>query len=194
MEYLDGLWKRFSLNDKEDNKFDLSSVLHQDKPTLVAKFYTRRIINIEAVARTFKPLWQTSKTFSMQDVGDNVVLIEFEEVADLERVLLGESWSYDKYLVAFHCVMDDVAVEELPFNQVAFWVQIHDLPILSMKKKVVGALGNYLGEVIKASEMDEDTGNRRCLRVRVNLDITKPLIQGRKIGLARGVEGWVAFC
>lgn len=146
MEYLDGLWKWFSLNDKEDNKFDLSSVLHQDKPTLATKFYTKRIINVEAVARTFKPLWQTSKTFSMQDVGDNVVLIEFEEVADLERVLLGELWSYDKYLVAFHRVMDNVAVEELPFNQVAFWVQIHDLPILSMKKKVVGALGNYLGD------------------------------------------------
>jgi hypothetical protein len=56
MEDLDGLWKRLSLNDKEDNIFDLSSDVQPDKPTLAAKFYTRRVINVEAIARTFKPL------------------------------------------------------------------------------------------------------------------------------------------
>jgi hypothetical protein len=56
MEDLDGLWKRFSLQEQEDEKFDLSSMAQQDKPTLAAKFFTRRNINVEAVARTFKPL------------------------------------------------------------------------------------------------------------------------------------------
>ena len=71
MEDIDGLWKRFSLNDREDNIFDLSSEVEPVKPTLAAKFYTRRIINVEAIARTFKPLWQTRRSFSIQDVGEN---------------------------------------------------------------------------------------------------------------------------
>ena len=193
MEDIDGLWKRFSLKDQEDDKFDLSSMAQQDKPTLAAKFFTRRTINVEAVARTFKPLWQTKKSFSLQDVGDNMVLIEYEDKSDLERVLLGEPWSYDKYLIAFQRVGDGIAVEDLQFNRVDFWVQIHNLPILCMKKSVAETLGKSIGEVIRTQVHDEDSGSGRGLRVRVKVDITKPLNRGRRIGLSRGGEGWVSF-
>uniref|UniRef100_A0A2N9GYK3 Reverse transcriptase domain-containing protein n=1 Tax=Fagus sylvatica TaxID=28930 RepID=A0A2N9GYK3_FAGSY len=193
MEEIDGLWKRFSLKDQEDDKFDLSSMAQQDKPTLAAKFFTRRTINIEAVARTFKPLWQTKNNFSLQDVGDNMVLVEFEDRSDLERVLIGEPWSYDKYLIAFQRVGDGREVEDLLFNRVDFWVQIHNLPILCMKKSVAERLGRSIGEVVRTQVQDEDTGNGRCMRVRVKVDITKPLNRGRKIGLANGGEGWVSF-
>ena len=90
MEDIEGLWKSFSLNDQEDDKFDLSSMAQQVKPTLAAKFFTRRTINVKAVAWTFKPLCQTKNSFSLQDVGENIVLIEFDDGSDLERVLLGE--------------------------------------------------------------------------------------------------------
>jgi hypothetical protein len=193
MEDLDGLWKRLSLNDKEDNLFDLSSDSQPDKPTLAAKFYTRRVINVEAIARTFKPLWQTRKSFSIQDVGDNMVLIEFEEAADLERVLLGEPWSYDKYLIAFHRLSNEVAVENLPFHLVDFWVQLHNLPVLSMKRKVAVAMGSYIGEVLPSPNQEEEAVNGKYLRVRVRVDITKPLCHGRKISLGNGAEDWVSF-
>ena len=175
MEDIDGLWKRLSLKDQEDDKFDLSSMTQQAKPTLAAKFFTRRTINIEIVARTFKPLWQTKNSFSLQDVGDNIVLIEFEERSDLERVLLWEPWSYDKYLIAFQQMGDGIAVEELPFNKVDFWVQIHNLPILCMKKSVVETMGKSIGEVLRAQVHEEEVGSGRCMRIRIRVDITKPL-------------------
>jgi hypothetical protein len=193
MDDLDGLWKRLSLNEKEDNLFDLSSDTQPDKPTLAAKFYTRRVINVEAIARTFKPLWQTKNGFSIQDVGDNTALIEFEDAADLERVLLGEPWSYDKYLIAFHRLNKAVAVENLPFHQVAFWVQLHNLPVLSMKRKVAIAMGSFIGEVLPSLTQDEETGNGKYMRIRVRVNITKPLCRGRKIGLGNGTESWVSF-
>jgi hypothetical protein len=180
MDDLDGLWKRLSLNDKEDNLFDLSSDTQPDKPTLAAKFYTRRVINVEAIARTFKPLWQTRKSFSIQDVGDNMVLIEFEEAADMERVLLGEPWSYDKYLIAFHRLSNEVAVENLPFHLVDFWVQLHNLPVLSMKRKVAVAMGSYIGEVLPSPTQEEEVGNGKYLRVRVRVDITKASLPWQK--------------
>ena len=30
---------------------------------VVAKFFTRRVLNMEAIARTFKSVWQTKKGF-----------------------------------------------------------------------------------------------------------------------------------
>jgi hypothetical protein len=160
---------------------------------LVAKFFTRRAINVEVVTRTFKPLWRTERGFSARDLGDNLMLLEFEEAADLERVLLYEPWSFDKYLVAFHRLKDEIDPRTLVFNQATFWVQIHNLPILSLKKDIALSLGRSIGKVLKTSETDDEVGGRRIMRIRVLVDITKPLCRGRKIGLSKGGEGWVSF-
>ena len=70
---------------------------------------------------------------------------------------------------------DGIAVEELPFNRVDFWVQLHNLSILCIKKAVAEQLGRSIGEVVRAQVHDEESGNGRCMRIRVRVDITKPL-------------------
>ena len=161
--------------------------------TLAAKFFTRRIINVEAITRTFKPLWRAEKSISARDIGDNIVLFEFEEKADLERVLLLEPWSYDKYLVAFRHLEEDTEIESLAFDHAVFWVQIENLPILSQRREVAESLGASIGEVLKSTGSDAELGGGKGLRVRVRVNITQPLSRGRKIGMARGREGWVSF-
>jgi hypothetical protein len=193
MEEIDSLWKRLSLNEIEGDKFNLGSSTQTVSYSLAAKFYTRRILNVEAVTRTFKPLWRTERGFSAKDMGDNILLFEFEDEADMERVLFAEPWSYDKYLVAFCRVVEDVEIENVVFDRVTFWVQIHNLPMLSLKREVAEALGRGIGEVLTSTESEEEMGGGRVMRIRVKVDITKPLCRGRKIGLANGKEGWAAF-
>ncbi len=72
-------------------------------------------------------------------------------------------------------------------------MQIHNLPILCMKKTVVEMLGRFIGAMIRTQVQDEDSGSGRWMRVRVQVDISKPLIRGRRIGLANDGEGWVSF-
>ena len=193
MEEIDNMWQRFSLNETEGDRFNLGSSTQDASYSLAAKFYTRRVINVEAVTRTFKPLWRTERGFTARDMGDNILLFEFEDEADMERVLFSEPWTYDKYLVAFRKVVEDVEIEKVVFDHVAFWVQIHNLLILSLKKEVAEALGSRIGEVMKTTESDEEMGGGRVMRIRVKVDITKPLCRGRKIGLANGKEGRAAF-
>lgn len=64
----------------------------------------RRIVNAEAIAHTFKPLWNAGKGFTVKDMGENHMVFTFADVVDLERVLLNEPWIYDKHLVTFHKV------------------------------------------------------------------------------------------
>ena len=61
----------------------------------------------EAVARTLKPLWRTKKDFEIQDMGNHILLFVFANEADANRVLLGEPWSFDKYLVVLRRYEDD---------------------------------------------------------------------------------------
>ena len=53
MEEISKRWKKLSLTDIEGDKFDLSKEKKIPEFVLVGKFFTRRAINIEALAKTF---------------------------------------------------------------------------------------------------------------------------------------------
>jgi len=49
------------------------------------------------------------------------------------------------------------------------------------------------GEVVGNEENNDDYEGSQFMRVRVSVDITKPLCRGRKIGLSNGDDSWVSF-
>nr|POE84948.1 hypothetical protein CFP56_66977 [Quercus suber] len=108
---------------------------------LAGHFYTKRVLNVDAGARTFKPLWRTVGELKIRDIGEHILLFEFEDILDLERVLEFEPWSYNKHLVAFECVFDIESVPFLDFSRATFWVQIHNIPKRSLKVEVGELIG-----------------------------------------------------
>ena len=71
---------------------------------LATKFFTKRALNVDAVARTFRPLWRTKASFHITNVGDNILLFTFDQEVDAIKVLLREPWSYDRHLVVLKAV------------------------------------------------------------------------------------------
>lgn len=101
MATLRDLWSCFSLTKEEEQGADVPR--HSDPLIfiLAARFFTKRIVNVEAIACTFKPLWKPIGKFKIQDIGGNILVFEFDDAFDLERVLEFEPWSYDKSLIVF---------------------------------------------------------------------------------------------
>ena len=99
MAGLDELWSRFSLTEDEERGADVPRQKAVTIHRLAGHFLTKRVLNVDAVARTFKPLWKPSGELKIRDVGEHTLLFEFEDNLDLERVLEYEPWSYDKSLV-----------------------------------------------------------------------------------------------
>nr|POE68212.1 hypothetical protein CFP56_29020 [Quercus suber]POE68872.1 hypothetical protein CFP56_64972 [Quercus suber] len=93
-------WKKLFLTE-EDTKFSLSKSknLRSKEFVLAAKFLTRRALNVEAIGRTFKPLWRAKKEFKVCEVGDHILLFVFETESDAERALANEPWTFDKHVV-----------------------------------------------------------------------------------------------
>ena len=87
MEDIASRWKKLSLSDMKGKNVDLSKDKKRLEFILAAKFLTRRFINIEAMARMFRPIWCTRRNFEVSAVGDNVVFIAFELEVDVEKVL-----------------------------------------------------------------------------------------------------------
>ena len=148
---------------------------------------------MEAVTQTFKPLWKANAGFLARDLGNNLMLFTFEDDADLDRVLLYEPWSFDKSLVAFQRAEDEIDPETLVFKHTAFWVQIQNLPLTALKKEIAMAIGQSTKVIMRTSETDEEVGASRIMRIRVQVDISRPLCCGRKIAFPKGGEGWVSF-
>lgn len=82
--------KRLSLSEEEGRKVDLSRNKKVGRFVLVAKFLTRRAVNIEAVARMFQPIWRTRSELEVSDAGNNIVLLDFKLEVDMEKVIMGE--------------------------------------------------------------------------------------------------------
>lgn len=51
---------------------------------------------------------------------------------DAEQILLGASWSFDKYLIALCQYETDQSIKEIRFDTAKFWIQIHDIPVRQM--------------------------------------------------------------
>ena len=87
---------------------------------MTAKFYTKQVLNMEAIAKTFTLLWKTRKGFEIRDMGDHMVLFVFPKASDIDRVLLGEPWTFNKHLVALKRMDMNEDIRELDFSMTRF--------------------------------------------------------------------------
>jgi hypothetical protein len=62
-----------------------------------------------------------------------------------------------------------------------------------MSHEYASALGKAVGMVEQVAEDEEERGREGCMRIRVKIDISKPLCRGRKAMLASGKEIWISF-
>ena len=147
---------------------------------------------MEAIGRTFKPLWRARNEFKIREAGDHVLLFIFELESDAERVLSQQPWSFDKHLVLFQRYDYKTPAKHLRFTKAKFWVQIHGLPMRLLDPETAVELGESLGEVSEMENPKELVGND-FVRVKVEVDISKPLRRGCKIEIEEDSERWVSF-
>lgn len=192
MDDLTKRWKELSLFEVEGNKVDLSKKRKTGEHVVATKSLTRRNINVEVVACTFRPLWRTRANFEVNDIGNNMVLFDFELNVDAEKVLMGEPWTFDGHLVVMERYDGSNSVQNLQFNTTSFWVQIHGLPFSFMTTEVSLSIGETLGAVSIPKDTSELRGGN-FMHIRVVVDITKPLCRGRCVTWDKDSEGWVSF-
>lgn len=59
------MWKKFSLSDCEGQNLVIQEIVDGAEFYLAARFFTGRVLNMEAIAQTFKLLWRTHKGFKV---------------------------------------------------------------------------------------------------------------------------------
>jgi hypothetical protein len=126
-------------------------------------------------------------------MNENRLVFVFEDEADRERVMMGEPWAYDKHLVVLQCIEEDKAIDDVLFCKTSFWVQMHGLPVQRMNHETAVTIGSSLGSIVQVAEGEANVEGGTVMRLRVNLDITKPLCRGRKVRFEKDRETWITF-
>ena len=111
---------------------------------------------------------------------------------DAERVLLGEPWSYDRHLVILQRFDGSKSVKEIEFIKCKFWIQIHDIQFKYVTSETAIEIRESIGHVSIPQDSLEMKGGT-FMRVRVAVDISRPLCRGRKVSFMDNMEGWVLF-
>lgn len=122
MEELANQWNNLSLSKKESTDFILQKDQRSREFILAAKFLTPQFLNMEAMARTFKQLWCSTNDFKIQNQSEHRILFVFDNLSDVDKILLNQPWSFDKHLVMLQRYTIDYPICELVFSKTLFWV------------------------------------------------------------------------
>ena len=193
MEEITKKCEKLKLTENEAEQVVLEEEEANEGWVLVGKFLSKRRINLEAVVKALKSIWKTKENFVVQDTGDNTTLFLFQNEGDMNKVLWASPWSFDKYLLVLHKLDKGDSISTISFDRSSFWIQIHGLPMrmqtLEVAKKIAGPLG--LIEKVDIGSKGFRLG--KYLRIRVNIDISKPLCRGRVVRMGETEKEWVDF-
>ncbi|KAI8024826.1 hypothetical protein LOK49_LG02G00251 [Camellia lanceoleosa] len=110
---------------------------------------------------------------------ENIFLFQFNDLEDRLRVLQEAPWSVMGSLLVLQLLPLKKAIDELDFRWSPFWVQVHSLPCDKMTRAHGEVIGNRIGQLVEIeAPSDGLLIHRNFLRLRVEVDVSKPLLQG----------------
>lgn len=173
----------FEDEDDEDSKTQISLIL-------MGKVLTNKPFNVEAMKRILTGLWRAKENIIIRMVESNLFVFQFFCENDKERVMEGSPWFFGKKLVVLKEIKGDEQPSEVVFTNTPFWVQLEDVPFNRRNMSVAYEVGEYMGGFLKYDDSDP-LGWEAEMRIKVMLEIDKPLRRGVKISTGRTTSKWV---
>ncbi|XP_042962703.1 uncharacterized protein LOC122296978 [Carya illinoinensis] len=190
-------WERLQLTTKESVPFQVNPEGSKKEDRMgehciMGRAMVERTVNIEAFRTTMSQVWRLDGWVRFIEIGDQSFIIEFQKLEDKDKFLGGRPWFFDRSLLSLQEVDDTVSINKTQFSYKPFWVQLHNLPLATMNEEVGTQFAASIGHVIRVeTELDGRVWGR-CLRVRVAVDIHKPLLRGKWM-LFEAKEHWISF-
>ncbi|KAH7862150.1 hypothetical protein Vadar_000729 [Vaccinium darrowii] len=161
--------------------------------SVMGKIITQKGINLGGLRAAMELAWGYPKGLKVMEVGGGIYQFVFGNETDLIRVLAGSPWLFNNQLIVLQRCMEGVKPDGINFSFSPFWIQLRAIPLEFMSTDVGKKMMVGFGEV-EDVVMAKLNGNQgRCLRVKVELDIKKPLPRGKKIYTANWEPVLVPF-
>ncbi|KAK2458187.1 hypothetical protein QL285_005377 [Trifolium repens] len=175
-----------SIHDEEEGRFSFDFEEDGDHQNdlrwcLVGRFICDRPFHVNSMKVRMANLWSPVKGVTIKQTKTGLFLFHFGHELDMEGVLKGGPWMFDNNMLIIERVQLGMQVENIPLFHVDFWVQVHHLPTGLMKEKVGISLANYVGSFVEYDKNNNSSFWRDYMRLRVRVDVRKPLKKDSKV-------------
>lgn len=154
---------------------DVKNVCEDYKYALIECLLTEKPIKFNIMRDTLASVWKPGKGLRISEIAPNLFMFQFFHEIDIIRVLEDGPWAFEQSLLVLKRMPPMASPFEIPLATAEFWVQVHKLPVSFFIENIAKAVGSFLGEYVKADKKNFEGAWKSYLRVRVLLDVTKPL-------------------
>lgn len=118
------------------------------KLCLVGKFLTEGVFDFTAMQHTLAALWKPGKGVYIKTIEANLFLFQFYHVIDLNRVVEGSPWSFNRRTLLIGRMDESMNPRCVPLDTIDLWVQVHDMQPGFMSERIMQEIGNQVGRYI----------------------------------------------
>lgn len=108
-------------------------------------------------------------------------------------MLEGGPWSFEQNMLVYTRVNGAEEANAVNLNEMDIWAQVYDLPSGFVSENIMRSIGTYIGRYVKTDPSSLDGMWKPYVRIRVKLDIEKPLKRRMKIKREGGDWVWINF-
>ncbi|KAL0434884.1 UNVERIFIED_CONTAM: hypothetical protein Sradi_0196300 [Sesamum radiatum] len=159
---------------------------------LVDRLLASRSYNFDGFCTAIKGMLNV-KGLEIKQLREDRLLFKFNHIIDRNRALKGCLWDFDKYVLILNSIPVDENSMHMDLNCCDLYVYFHDLPLSGMNLGIATLIGSKLGVFWDLGMDDTGCSWGASLRIRVLLDVNKPLKKALKSKTTMGEEHIVSF-
>lgn len=161
---------------------------------LVGSLLSDRKINFMAMKDTLASIWRPVKGVYMEETSyPNLFIIKFFHKLDMQRVLDDGPWTFNQQVLLIKKLDGEEQLSELNISELYIWLQVYDLPIGFHSEFIFKSIGNYVGKFVASDPKNLNGIWRNYQRIKVAIDVHKPLKSKMRMKKAGGEWLWISF-
>lgn len=102
-------------------------------------------------------------------------LLFFYHIKDMHKVIERGPWMFEQNSLVLHQLIGNEDPQLVQLNKMDIWIQIYDPSTRMLTEKILQNIGNFVGVFGKSDPLNLNAMWKPYVRMRVTMDIGKPL-------------------
>ncbi|VAI28195.1 hypothetical protein VPH35_088616 [Triticum aestivum] len=144
----------------------------------VAKILSEKQARPEVLEQTLGEIWSPVHGVDCKDMGQNRFIFTFMNKKGKPRAIDEGPWLFNnRDLIVMEDFAARKAIDEYEFKYIPIWVRVYGVPLGALNKEAGEMVGRMIGKVLDMDVDEEGSALTEYLRIKVRIDITKPLMR-----------------
>lgn len=170
----------------------LQEGLKQCKNSIIGKLLASKQISKQILHSSLMGIWCNPTGFKITELENNLYQFSFEKEVDINRILKGEPWIIRNVWLKLYLWNRNTNIQELDFTHAPLWIQVWGLPLHCKTIAMGHQIGAQIGKLEEAA-IYEYPNNAKIIKVKVQYNISNPILAGMYIDNENDEINWVDF-